>query len=405
MTVIQNARLVAAGQVRPCDVAVEGGVIREIAHAGTLRGSRTVDAGGLYLSHGFVDTHVHGGGGCDFMDGTEEAWHTAARLHLTHGTTCMVPTTLASTKEELLRAFAIYQRCKNAPGLRGAKLLGLHIEGPYLAPGQSGAQDPAYLRAPDPAEYRELLDACPDILRWTVAPELPGALEMGDELARRGVTPCMGHSDADEEQVRAALLHGYRVVTHLYSAMSTIVRRQGFRRAGIVECAYLYRDLTSEIIADGCHLPASLLQLAYRQIGPERLCLVTDAMRAAGQSGGESVLGSLERGQRVILEDGVAKMPSRQAFAGSICTADRLVRNMVKLAGASLPDAVRMMTETPARTLGLSHQTGTVAVGRAADLVLFNEDIQIRMAMVDGEIRYHSEGLPLSERGMNDEDV
>ena len=166
---------------------------------------------------------------------------------------------------------------------------------------------------------------------------------------------------------------------------------EGRRHAGVLECAYLYPELTSEVIADGCHVPQSLLQMAYRLIGPDRLCLITDAMRAAGQTEGESILGSRENGKRVILENGVAKMPDRQAFAGSICTTDRLVRNMVRLAGASLPEAIRMMTEIPASTLGLSHKTGTVAVGRAADLVLFDKDIQIQMAMVDGEIRYHSE--------------
>lgn len=384
---IKNAALVAEGTIRRCDVKIEDGKIAAICEPGMLTDTEVLDADGLYLSHGFVDAHVHGGGGHDFMDGTEEAWRGAARLHLTHGTTCMVPTTLASTKEELLRAFSIYNTCKQKPS-DGAKFLGIHIEGPYLSPKQSGAQDPAFLRAPDPEEYRCLLDACPDILRWTIAPELPGALEMGDELCARGVMPCIGHSDADEEEVRLAMLHGYHVVTHLYSAMSTIVRRQGFRHAGILECAYLYDGLTSEIIADGCHVPQSLLQLAYRLIGPNRLCLITDAMRAAGQTEGESILGSLENGQRVLLEDGVAKMPDRQAFAGSICTTDRLVRNMVRLAGASLPEAIHMMTEVPARTLGLSDRAGTVAVGRAADLVLFDEDITIKMAMVDGEVRF-----------------
>lgn len=393
MTILQNAKLVAAGQIGECDVAVREGRIAQIAPAGTLSGDCVVDAKGLYLSHGFVDIHVHGGGGGDFMDGTREAWRSAAQLHLEHGTTCMVPTTLASTKEELLRAFRLFEQTRS--GAEGAKLLGLHIEGPYLAPGQSGAQDPAYLRAPQPDEYEELLDACPDILRWTIAPELPGAMALGDELARRGIVASIGHSDADEVVVREALRHGYSMVTHLYSAMSTIVRQQGFRRAGIVECAYLYNALTSEIIADGCHLPASLLQLAYRQIGPRRLCLVTDAMRAAGQNSGESVLGSRQNGQRVILEDGVAKMPDRQAFAGSICTADRLVRNMCRLAGASLEDAVMMITETPARALGLQDKTGFVLPGRAADLVLFDSEICVRMAMVDGEIRYSAPGLPM----------
>ena len=268
------------------------------------------DLAGLYVSAGFIDIHVHGGGGHDFMDGTPEAYHGASALHLRHGTTAMVPTTLAASKEELLRSFSVFERCRDGFA-DGAKLLGLHIEGPYIAKSQCGAQDPRFIREPDPAEYNELLDACPHILRWTIAPELPGAREMGLALLARGVLPSIGHSEADSEAVRAAIPCGYRHVTHLYSAMSTIVRKAGFRHAGIVESAYLYDELSSEIIADGCHLPAPLLQLAYRHIGPQRLVLVTDAMRGAGQTQGESILGSLENGQRVILEDGVAKMPDR----------------------------------------------------------------------------------------------
>ena len=347
------------------------------------------DLAGLYVSAGFIDIHVHGGGGHDFMDGTPEAYHGASALHLRHGTTAMVPTTLAASKEELLRSFSVFERCRDGFA-DGAKLLGLHIEGPYIAKSQCGAQDPRFIREPDPAEYNELLDACPHILRWTIAPELPGAREMGLALLARGVLPSIGHSEADSEAVRAAIPCGYRHVTHLYSAMSTIVRKAGFRHAGIVESAYLYDELSSEIIADGCHLPAPLLQLAYRHIGPQRLVLVTDAMRGAGQTQGESILGSLENGQRVILEDGVAKMPDRTAFAGSICTADRLVRTMVTLAGASLPDAVRMITETPARVLGLSDFYGRVEAGRAADLAVFDHTVRIAMVFKDGAVCFEN---------------
>lgn len=387
MMVIRNAVLVARGIAQKQDVSVENGRIAAIAAPGSLSGNEVLDAEGLYLSHGFIDTHVHGGGGYDFMDATEGAWHGASALHLRHGTTAMVPTTLAAGTQELLAAFAVYQKC--APGFPdGAKLLGIHVEGPYLAPEQSGAQDPAYIRNPDPAEYEALLAACPDILRWTTAPELPGAEAMGDYLTARGALPCIGHSSATYDQVRSAMLHGYRHITHLYSATSTIVRRSGFRHAGIIESAYLLEGLSSEVIADGCHLPGCLLEMAFRFIGPDRLCLITDAMRAAGRESGESVLGSLEKGQRVILEDGVAKLPDRSAFAGSICTADRLVRNMVRLAGASLPDAVKMITETPARILGLADRTGFVAPGRPADLVLFDEDVNIRTVITDGVVRW-----------------
>lgn len=389
-TGIQNAKLVQSGKITPCDLVLRDDRIEEILPVGQLEpGLKTISADGLYLSHGFIDIHVHGGGGADFMDGTEEAWRTAAALHLRHGTTCMTPTTLSATTEELMGAFEIFYRCRD--DLQdGARMLGLHLEGPYFSPAQSGAQDPAQLRNPDPVECKKILDKCPDIVRWSLAPELPGALEMGKLLSQQGIVAAIGHSDATYAQVCAAVSAGYTHVTHLYSATSTITREGGFRRGGIVESAYLLRELSSEIIADGCHLPPELLQLAYRFIEPKRLALITDAMRGAGQTSGESILGSLNCGQRVIIEDGVAKMPDRTAFAGSVCTTDRLVRNMVTLAGASLPDAIEMMTATPARIIGKSHITGTVAPGRKADLVLFDENVEIRRVWTDGILRFEA---------------
>lgn len=388
-TVISNVKLVQNGEITPCDIVLDGAQICRISLPGS-EAMPGVDGKGLYLSHGFIDIHCHGGGGADFMDGTEEAWRTAARLHLTHGTTCMTPTTLSATREELLRAFEIFYRCRDDIQ-DGARMLGLHLEGPYFSHSQAGAQDPAHMRDPDPEETEEMLTACPDIVRWSLAPELPGALEMGRALTERSVLAAIGHSDATYAQVKESIEAGFSHITHLYSACSTITRVSGFRRGGVVEAAYVLDGLTSEIIADGCHLPPELLQMAYRFIGPKRLCLITDAMRAAGQTGGESILGSLENGQRVIIEDGVAKMPDRTSFAGSVCTADRLVRNMVRLAGASLPDAVEMVTATPARIIGKQDVTGLVAPGRKADLVLFDEDIQVRKVWTDGVLRYESE--------------
>lgn len=404
-TVIENVRLVQDGQILPRQIVLRDDRIEAVAAPGEAvreepfcrpqqgrqaqDGLRRIDGGGLYLSHGFLDIHVHGGGGADFMDGTQEAWHRAAALHLRHGTTGMVPTTLSASREELLRAFAIYSLRKDCRD-DGARLLGLHLEGPYFSPAQSGAQDPAQLRTPDPAEYEFILESCPDILRWSLAPELPGGLRMGERLAEKKIMAAIGHSDATYAQVKQAVAHGYTHITHLYSATSTVTRENGFRRGGIVEAAYLLPELTSEIIADGCHLPAELLQMAYRFIGPKRLALITDAMRGAGQEDGESVLGSLENGQRVLIEDGVAKMPDRKAFAGSVCTADRLIRNMIELAGASLPDAVEMMTQTPARMIGKSEVTGRVAPGRKADLVLFDDRICVHRVWTDGILRYEA---------------
>ncbi len=390
MIAIHNINLVENGMITPCEIGIEKGRIDAIEAPGVLSGrpgTACVDGEGQYLSHGFVDIHVHGGGGYDFMDADLEAWHHISTFHLRYGTTQLVPTTLAADREGLLAALDAYMAC--GEGFEdGADFLGIHVEGPYLAAAQCGAQDPRYIRRPERKEYEEMIERCPRILRWTIAPEIPGALEMGDYLMTKGIVPCIGHSDATCEEVRKALLHGYSHITHLYSAMSTIVRRQGFRHAGIVESAYLFPELSSEVIADGCHLPGDLLNLAYRQIGPDRLCLITDAMRAAGQMDGESILGGREDGQRVIIEDGVAKLPDRKAFAGSICTADRLVRTMIQQGGASLPDAIRMITATPAAILGLERETGSVKMGRKADLVLFDRDIHIRKVFRNGILQY-----------------
>ena len=388
-TAIKNVRLVCGGKITPCDIVLENDLICDILPVGSTTELPGTDEGGLYLSHGFIDIHCHGGGGADFMDGTKDSWRCALRLHLEHGTTGMTPTTLSANRAEMLRVFEIYNALKDDMG-NGARMLGLHLEGPYFSPSQAGAQDPEHLAKPDTKEALEMLEICPDIVRWSLAPELCGAKEMAKAISERGVLASIGHSDATYSEVVESIPYGFTHITHLYSACSTITRKGGFRRGGVVESAYVLDALTSEIIADGCHLPPELLQMAYRFIGVKRLCLVTDSIRAAGQSDGESIIGSLENGKRIIIEDGVAKMPDRTAFAGSVCTADRLVRNMIKLAGASLPDAIEMMTETPARIIGKSDTVGIVEKGRKADLVLFDENINIKKVWTDGTLRFTS---------------
>jgi N-acetylglucosamine-6-phosphate deacetylase len=225
----------------------------------------------------------------------------------------------------------------------GAEFIGMHLEGPYFAMNQRGAQDPRYIRTPDPAEYKALVPRYKSITRWSAAPELEGALAFGDYMRTHGVLPAIAHTDALYDDVLEAFEKGYRHVTHLYSCMNGVVRRNAFRYAGLIESAYLMEEMTVEIIADGIHLPPPLLKLVYKIKGPDKVALITDAMRAAGMPPGESILGSLTNGLKVIVEDGVAKLPDRSSFAGSVATADRLVRNMVTLADVPLCDAVRMM--------------------------------------------------------------
>lgn len=346
-----------------------------------------IDAGGNYASPGFVDIHTHGGGGHDFMDGTVEAYLGAAEKHARYGTTSIVPTTLTSTNEELKNTFAVYDQARRL-NENGAEMLGLHLEGPYFSMEQKGAQDPRYIKNPVPEDYTEILGWSDDIIRWSAAPELDGAFEFGRYIKNRGILPSIAHTDAIYEQVLDAFECGFTHITHLYSAMSGVRRINAMRYAGVIESAFLIDEMTVEIIADGVHLPESLLKLIYKIKGPSRIALVTDSMRAAGMPDGESILGSLNNGMKVIVEDGVAKLLDRSCFAGSVATADRLVRTMVKLAEVPLADAVRMMTSTPAAIIGVGRTKGSLVPGMDADIVVFDKDINILLTVVKGRIVY-----------------
>ncbi|NBB19843.1 N-acetylglucosamine-6-phosphate deacetylase [Runella sp. CRIBMP] len=343
-----------------------------------------IDAKGQYIAPGFIDIHVHGGGGFDFMDGTEEAFLKIAELHAQYGTTSLVPTTLTAEKEDLLQTLDVYENA-NRQNTKGANFLGIHLEGPYFALSQRGAQDPRYIRNPDPAEYEEILSHSSSIVRWSAAPELEGAIAFGQRLRQKGILAAIAHTDAFYDDVLSAYENGYSLVTHLYSAMSGVTRKNAFRYAGVIESAFLL-DLDVEIIGDGIHLPAPLLKLIYKIKGADRTALITDAMRGAGMPEGESTLGSLKNGLKVIIEDGVAKMPDRTSFAGSVATFDRLVRNMVSLADVSLLEAVRMASTTPARIMGVDHRKGVLAKGKDADIVIFDKDINVSRTMVGGTV-------------------
>jgi N-acetylglucosamine-6-phosphate deacetylase len=350
-----------------------------------------IDAAGHFVSPGFIDLHVHGGAGHDFMDNDVEGFLAIARFHARHGTTAMTPTTLSSGTGALLETLDTYDR---AAALKndGSQFIGVHIEGPYIAMSQKGAQDPRYIKAPDPSEYLEILRSSASIVRWSAAPELPGALEFGRLLAGRGILPSIAHTDAIYEEVVAAFEAGYTHMTHFYSAMSGVHRKNGYRYAGVIESGYLIDDMTVELIADGIHVPPPLLQLVYKIKGASRIALVTDAMRGAGMPPGETILGRRDNGMRAVVADGVAWLPDRSAFAGSVATADRLARTMV-LAGVPLAEAVRMITATPAGIMGISDRKGGIGLGMDADLVIFDEGINIKYTIAGGRVIYYDQTI------------
>lgn len=395
-TKIYNANIITpSGFLKDGILIIADGKIAEIGTKNiTIENAKEIDAGGKYVSPGFIDMHVHGGGGHDFMDNTLEAFLTIANTHAKYGTTALMPTTLSCEKQDLLTTLAIYEKA-NAINTGGADFVGIHIEGPYFAMSQKGAQDPRYIRNPDPAEYQEILAASKHIKRWSAAPELPGTIEFGQFLQKNNVLAAIAHTDAIYEEVVEAFEIGFTHATHFYSCMSGVSRRNAFRYAGAIEAAYLLDDMTVEIIVDGVHLPAPLLKLIYKIKGADHTALITDAMRGAGMPEGPSKLGSLKDGLEVIIEDGVAKLPDRTAFAGSVATADRLVRNMIKLADISLFDTIKMASTTPAKILKINDSKGELVVGKDADIVVFDQDINIQTTIVKGNVVYSKEKIEI----------
>lgn len=342
-----------------------------------------VDADNHYVSPGFIDLHIHGGGGFDFMDATQEAFNKVAETHLAYGTTTLMPTTLTGSKEKILDVLRAFQAFRKN-NCSKVTFLGMHLEGPYFAMEQRGAQNPKHIRNPDMHEINDILLYEDNIKRWSIAPELPGALPLGKLLTEKNIIASIAHTNALYDDVVLATQYGYKLVTHLYSAMNGVIRKNAYRYAGTIEAAFLNDELYVEIIADGKHLPTPLLQLIYKIKGPDKIALITDAMRAAGTEVNTSVLGSLEDGPEVLIEDGVAKLPDKTSFAGSVATTNLLVKTMWKDTGIPLIDVIKMISTTPAKIVGINHELGSIALNKIADIVIFDEAVNIKKILKKG---------------------
>lgn len=388
--VIWNAQLVLEDDVINGSLRVRDDRIVEIAEKNIepQPGEQVVDAQGNYVMPGVVDLHTHGAGGYDFMDGEVADIINAAAALAKSGTTTCLPTTLTSSDDDLFLFLENFFKASSEGRSDKviAKMPGVHLEGPYFDMVEKGAQDPRYIRNPDKAHYEKILQAAHGaILRWSVAPELDGALEFIDTLVQQGILVSGAHTAATYDDIVKACEHGMKLLTHFYSGMSTITRRGGVRVLGAVESGYLIDNLFVELIADGMHLPPELLALIFKSKSHDKITVCSDSMRGAGLPEGPSILGPKKNGTPVIIEDGIAKMPDRTCFAGSIATGDRLVRTLYKTVGLSLVEVARIACLQPASLIKMDHIIGSIAVGKQADLIIVDSDITLRSVYINGQ--------------------
>lgn len=344
-------------------------------------GMARVDVGQRWITPGLIDIHTHGALNHSFNEPDDQAFNIILEENARRGVTGLLATVAAAPIDDILQVFSLIRRRMAAPRV-GAQLLGAHLESPYISPAFCGAQDPQILRLPSDGSASRMMEYA-DVLRiLALAPELPGALELVAQLTERGILVAAGHCGPKEDQVVAAMQHGLRHVTHIFSAMSTTVREGPWRKPGLVETALVNPGLTVEMIADNKHLPPTLMKLAYQSIGPDRLCVISDATNGAGLPEG-----TLFRMGRMTFDvcDGVAMLLDRTAFAGSTTLLNQMIPVLTGAVGIPLPEAIRMASLTPARVLHLDGRKGSLEAGKDADLAVFNPDFSTWRTMIAGQ--------------------
>ena len=379
--VVKNARVITPYELlEGHTVMVKNGIIVDIKKdLPEEKADVVLDAKGHYLGPGFIDIHNHGNCGKDFMDASFEAYETMAKFHLTHGVTGFLATVMTASFDEMKKALSVaatYMRKQS--GGKKARMLGIYLEGPYFSPKKKGAQPPEHIRKPDVKELKELIEAsCGTVRVVSLAPEVEGAENAIKFLKEKGITVAMGHTDATYEEAKRGINLGITLATHTFNGM------RGFehREPGAVGACLTDDRVYCEIICDGIHLSKAAVDLIIRAKGREKVVLVSDAMMAAGLSDGEYTLG----GQRVFVKDGRAALADG-TIAGSTLTLDRAVRYLVKTLGLPLKDALRMASLNPARACGLAGRKGSIEVGKDADMVIFDDNLDIKTVIVGGEV-------------------
>jgi N-acetylglucosamine-6-phosphate deacetylase len=368
-------------------IVLADGRIADIVESGSLDSRLpTVDVEGRFIAPGLIDIHTHGAMGYSFNDPTVEAYTTLVQQQLQHGVTGVLATIATAPIPRLVECLS-FARQWLSKSSDGAQILGVHLEGPYFSLAQKGAQDPASIRTPDDGTLDQLLEFHDVIRIMSFAPELPGALTLTQRLATLGIVPAAGHSSAREQDMVAAIQAGLRHVIHIWSGQSSTVREGPWRVPGLLEVSLAYGNLTVEMIADNRHLPPTLMKLAYKCIGPERLCVVSDATSGAGlEDGAHFRMGDME----YVVQDGVGMMVDHTAFGGSTTFLNQMMPVLTDSVGIPLFEAVRMASLNPARVIGMDTRKGSLAPDKDADITIFNADFTPWRVLIGGHWAYMS---------------
>lgn len=386
--ILTNARLIFPAEIRDgLEIVVSEGKITELRQAGYIGEQDIVNLEGNYLAPGFVDLHVHGAVGRDTMEASEDAFRAICDYHAGGGTTSLLLTTATAQIKAIVDVLNAVRDSRSSVSQIG----GVHVEGPFISKTKAGAQRATLIRKPTPKAYRPLLEHADLIRRMTLAPELPGAIALIDELCERNIGPSGGHSDAWEDDARTAFEHGMRSVTHVFNCMSMSRRRGRDRVAGLLEFALSEPEIICELIADGHHVSVTLMKMLYRAKGSRGICLVTDATAGAGLPNGSKF--SLY-GTKCVVDGGVCLLADHSALVGSAARMIDLVRTMVTKVGVPLNEAVAMATDTPAYAAGLETK-GKFKIGGDADFVVISPDLEILRTFVAGREIFRCSGFDL----------
>lgn len=382
ITVIKGGKVIFPDRVKENDILIKDGIIESTDYCGEIpEGAKIIDAHNMYVAPGFVEIHIHGGGGYDFMDCTEEAFEKISEIHRNHGITSMLPTAVSCGYDALKEMFFVYRSVikKNTK----TRFLGIHLEGPFISDAMRGAQNPRHIRKPSEYETDKLLEYGKDIIKMcTAAPELEGIELLARKMQKQNITLSVGHSNATFKDVEKAMQMGFKHITHLYSNTPGIRKINQTVYAGIPEAAYYFDQMHIELIGDGHHVPAEVLRLALKLKGADKINITSDAMRAAGTDVCESYLGEIKPENRVIVEDGVAKLPDRSYFAGSIATGDVSLKWLVKKCEIPICDAVKMLSLSPAKIIGEDKNIGSIEKGKLSDILLIDEHLDVKKVIM-----------------------